>query len=508
MGTIRTLCSLLVPLWGLLLPLTGRPQSIDTDSSAATIGEPVAMTLQVRAFDVPPSRLVPDCFAVRLQHADSGDLLTPLQIVTRPSSLDGQVTLQILSPAIVREPILLRRIDLLCGAAFSREFTVLADPPRPGARPAPHRIPQARSAPSRVTPPPAPPVQAFDAAQERQASAELIARLILDQIQRSSPEPAQPPPPRDPQTDPLWLRLGEEQHQTRLMLTELRLKLEQNERSASRDAWLIAGTLIGLGSCLMIGRLLHEGAWRRLARPARNMRRTNRTAPPSPRGQTPLGIPPEIRTDLATPAEPQQDAPMRPLDWPHAQAAEEDRRCWIHSDFGQPALEDEDSQALLAALETPVEDSQADRLHQVMALERHLIGQPARCPWLLLRLLNLYAQLGQAGNHERVAAQLEALYNVQVPPLQADRPGGKTAPGRTLEQHERTWRQIDTIWPSPQAEPRLAALLVRPTLTEELDLPAFEELLTLHGVLRWRDRLPAAPVSAEASRWEIEMLAA
>ncbi|MGL4188026.1 MAG: hypothetical protein ACRCTM_03985, partial [Sphaerotilus sulfidivorans] len=74
-------------LW-LGLVLLSQPagaQSIDTRRSQATIGEPVEMSLQVRAFDIPPALLGPDCVAVRLQHADSGEAIEPIRIRTVPS---------------------------------------------------------------------------------------------------------------------------------------------------------------------------------------------------------------------------------------------------------------------------------------------------------------------------------------------------------------------------------------------------------------------------------------
>ena len=61
---------------------------------------------------------------------------------------------------------------------------------------------------------------------------------------------------------------------------------------------------------------------------------------------------------------------------------------------------------------------------------------------------------------------------------------------RQLEQIELTWKQVCEHWNEPQAEAHLAALLLRPTALEELDLPAFEQLLTLHGLLRRREQMP------------------
>ena len=120
-----------------------------------------------------------------------------------------------------------------------------------------------------------------------------------------------------------------------------------------------------------------------------------------------------------------------------------------------------------------------------MVLEKRLQAEPGKCPWILLRLLTLYQSMAQPWNHERVAAQLEALYNVRVPGAGAgaapDSAGLETFPD-TLHRIERVWQHDD-----PTAE--LAALLLKPATVEALTPFAFEEALLLHGIVQHRQSL-------------------
>ncbi|MFM2346066.1 MAG: hypothetical protein RL654_819 [Pseudomonadota bacterium] len=519
-------------------------QSIDTHRSQATIGEPVEMSLQVRAFDIPPAQLGPDCIAVRLQHADSGEAILPIRIRTVPNGQDNQVTVQIRSPALVEEPVLIGRVDLLCGATFSREFTVLADPPRRSA--ASRRPAQARQT---ATPHPEPPTAAASPlrtvirpittstppADEAAlaGAAELIARLITERLPHLTSgaqiEPAE-----------AWRHLHEQQRETRAALDELKSQLARQDTHAPpwRDAALVAGTLIGLGSCMMIGRLLHDrpagsagpGLARRRQDPADA--KPQRHAAHIGDAKDPSAAP--VDNGNASHATP-QDARIITIEWPQAQGDEappstpasalvraptappatEDRSCWQDSNFGHPRLDDEGSQALLAELDATPPGNADQQLGWIMVLERRLLEGQGRCPWLLIRLLALYEQLHQPWNHERVAAQLEALYNVRVPQMPSM---SETSPEtetsctpstqgrpRTLEQHALTWQQVCEHWNEGQAEAHLAALLLRPTALEKLDLPAFEELLTLHGLLLRREQMPRTSVPDVV---EFEMLAA
>lgn len=110
-------------------------------------------------------------------------------------------------------------------------------------------------------------------------------------------------------------------------------------------------------------------------------------------------------------------------------------------------------------------------------IEEHLQSREAKNPWLLMRLLDLYREMGQPWNYQRVASQLQTLFNVRVPGLdEQDRPG------RPLERFPTTLETLKLEWHNPGAVETLRLLLLRPTYIEELDLGAFRELLLLYAI--------------------------
>ena len=89
--------------------------------------------------------------------------------------------------------------------------------------------------------------------------------------------------------------------------------------------------------------------------------------------------------------------------------------------------------------------------------------------------------MGQPWNHERVAAQLQTLYNVRIPDM-----GEAAAVGLDLDAYPNTLERIVQSWPQDTAEETVNGLLLQPTIVEVLDLPAFETALLLHDLLRQR----------------------
>lgn len=256
-------------------------QSVDTTMARAVIDQPLAMSVQVRGFDWPASRMTPECLQVEIQQGESGDTITPLRLRTVPSGDDGRVVVQISSPQRVTDTVLSGRLRLLCGADYTREFTVLADPPTSSPLPARPSIPP--PPPARVTPhgaeaqrnpapPRATPVQVTrnitrsddiatpaagppdrqaleDAAMQRLVAAVLSALpqtpVTGDPL---SPPPADQAPATDatiasPNRDPAWHALQEEQRQTRAAMAALLARIERSEHHSNlwRDALLIAG---------------------------------------------------------------------------------------------------------------------------------------------------------------------------------------------------------------------------------------------------------------------------
>ena len=110
-------------------------------------------------------------------------------------------------------------------------------------------------------------------------------------------------------------------------------------------------------------------------------------------------------------------------------------------------------------------------------LETRLQASAAASPHLLLRLLDLYDEMAQPWNRERVARQLCDLYNVRFDAATSDR-------GPALWQYEASWDVIEAAWGAPSAATLLRDMLLRPALVEDLGLDAFAELLALHDLAR------------------------
>lgn len=507
-------------------PDTALAQSVDTSMARAMVDQPLAMSVQVRAFDWPAGRLTPDCLQVRLQQGDTGEPVTPLQVRTVPVGDDGRVAVHLRSPQVVTDTVLLGRISLHCGADYHRDFTVLVDPPLPGMRPAPVPTTRHRSLPqpdtSRPTtapkPLPASP-RPWDDTQLQHLVTAIVAAL-------PAPTPAPTPilvaaPTAEPTTtDHPWQDLRDEQRQTRTHLAALVARIERSEhdtrQTAWRDALLVLGTVLGLSMALLLVRLVREGLMPRLERrPAAATRRAPReahhpsddaTAQPSDHALTPAATdnthhPLASLPDLATPTT---------LDWSPPTPSE---ARWPDADFGHPNLDSTPaSRELLAELEPHVADTPVG---VAVVLERRLQAMPEKCPWILLRLLALYRDMEQPWNHERVAAQLGALYNVHIPDMA---PAAAEGPGLELDAYPDTLDRIVETWSQESAEETLSGLLLRPTIIEVLDQPAFETALLLHDLLRQRQtawltaieggHTPTPPTRAPGQDRLLELLAA
>lgn len=147
---------------------------------------------------------------------------------------------------------------------------------------------------------------------------------------------------------------------------------------------------------------------------------------------------------------------------------------WAQSDFGQPALDGGAPQALLAQVDAMTAGGYLGA--GVAVLENALQSRIGKSPAILLRLLDLYRQLQQPQNHERVSAELEAIYNVRVPPIDAH------SEGRCLAEHGPPWSGIGREAADAPSRAQLAGWLVQPTDAEPLDLAAFREALDLHAL--------------------------
>jgi hypothetical protein len=483
---------------GVLLSTAAPAQSIDTSSTRVTLGEPVAMTLRVRAFDWPASRLAPECLEARLQQGDQGTEIGPLRLRTAPTGEDGVVLVHLSSPDTVHEPVLQGRLMLRCGAEFMREFTVLADPPaEAGSRPHARRTdtsmrpkqppPTAEAHPLPASPPAERITRSNDVPTPRspgtapwnEQDLQRLAHLVADALQ---PTPAVNHEPAGG-TEFAWQDLRAEQQQARVQLAALQSRLERTERDPWRDAAIVAGTLAGLALSLLVARGVREATlprWRDIE-PRRTASTPNRQEP----GPTPLPIqtePPAAHmTGPATTPSPPDPHPAAPASrWP------------AHADFGHPTL---DTLASADLRDELAAHQGSSPIACIVALEERLQDGEAKCPWILLDLLALYGTLEQPWNQERVAAQLGALYNVDIDPRDT-RTAAPACNDPGLTTHPAALALTLSAWQQDDPAAALGRLLLRETApSTALDLPAFEEVLLLHSMaLRLRACADTPPV--------------
>lgn len=490
-------------------------QSVDTSMARAIVDQPLSMAVQVRGFDWPASRMTPDCLEVQLQQGESGASIAPVRVRTTPSGDDGRVLVQISSPQTVTDTVLTGRLRLLCGADYTREFTVLVDPPdarrrsmamavavadprqRPVTRATPLPPPVAKPAPALLPrsttrsddPPPlvAASASAVPAAAPSRPLEEAEVQRLVNAVVSTL---ALPTPAERLSGEFAWQDLREEQRQTRAHLAALLARIEHSEREMWRNALLVVGTAMGLAVGLFGLRLVREGLMPRMEMLSTSTPATAGFAPalamPAP-PSAPQASESENTSTVhwAPPATPPNTPPAVP------QSAAITR--WPDADFGRPNLDTPHASAeLLQELEPHVAESP---IGVAVVLERRLQELPGKCPWILLRLLALYRHMEQPWNHERVAAQLEALYNVRIPNM-----GYVTPPlAADLDAYPDTLAHIQQAWSQEEPAAAIAGLLLRPTRIEVLDQPAFEDALLLHGIARQPPSAWPAAAAAKAT---------
>lgn len=486
-------------LGAVLLP-TGTAQSIDTSISRVTVGQPLKLQLLVRDFEPSPRTLLTGpCFQVDLRQGDAAWPPESLKWQVQPSGAEGQWRLQITSTIPVQEPMLQARIALLCGAPLVREFTLLADPPGAPDTANAAPVPAVESSGHSTQPDQAaqiatssrrPRTSNTPSAPNTPTAPVAVARLQLDDLLSAAPpsmgapagmlSPRPLPAPADTAlTDAfqsLWLQelqsLHEEQRQARARLAALNERLERAERNTWHHWGEIAGGIAGLLATAVLIRLLREALLKHVrSRPAATApdRLPNVTTSRAAAWMTRSHAQQATAATLATSATSAIHGDAG-LEWPAPTV-----RHWSPEDFGQAALDDPPYSAAMAQ----VDALSAGGYHgaSVAALEHALQSRSGKSPWILLRLLDLYRTLNQPWNHERVSAELEAIYNVRVPPM-AEGPDE----GRGLEDQPRIWQRVCQIWPAPDAARQLAPLLLRPTTLEVLDLAAFRDALMLYAM--------------------------
>lgn len=316
-----------------------------------------------------------------------------------------------------------------------------------------------------------------------------------------------------------WQELREEQRLTRATLAALQARLERTERDVWRDALVAMAVIVGLAMSMLLARIAREWVLPRFtsmgglddpastrAAPRRwgdndDFNDPGRASPPAvkPPPSTSSPTSPAVSTSA-------QAAPDMTIHWSPSLSTGLERSApsaftlddptglasatpgtavdsqWPDADFGRPSLGDS-----LASIELLHElDAHTDScpVGCVVVLESRLQENSGKCPWILLRLLDLYQQLEQPWNRVRVAAQLETLYNVRLgldvdDGDEAGSPGDLAAVPGTMAEVQRAWDQEDPA-------PALSALLLRPTLVEVLGRAAFEEVLLLLSIAHRR----------------------
>lgn len=530
----------LAALVSLLVPPLADAQSIDVSQARLRLGEPIALALHVQTGDLPAGRrLAPECIDAEIDFGETHLSAGQLQVRTQA---DGQVTRVTLShPSELSEPIARVRVELLCGPAFAREFTIFGDPPlaghhtRPASPPSTSR-PRRHAQPPRVALPPAGPAPDASALahktidtspplSESQLGAVAAAVMALLQTQPTLGEaPGSPTDtgmptssqPRLPQhheaASPDLLRqslldeldrLHHEQGQTAQALNALLSRIDHQDRSRSMLALWLGGTVV-LTLCLA---WLGPASWRMLSQ---RLQQRQLVAPkPKPAVSWVDALPaagmaaPAARTqpypaDMyqtvqpASPAEqkpatpehttdPHGDAPdqmLATLDWPQPSpdaAAKAHAQGWSSADFGQATLERGEFGNLLKDVDALMAQGYPGAC--VVVLEEALQSGPGKPPALLLRLLDIYQALEQPWNHERVCAQIEALYNVQIPAMD-----GTDQLDMGLEAMPDLLRVLTSVWRQPDCADALGQLLVRPCAVPAFNLATFKDLLLLQAV--------------------------
>lgn len=540
---------LLVALLLWLMATEAAAQSIEAAGQRLLIGQTPWLRLHLRGFEMDPAGLGPQCVRVGLTQGESPLPDESLQVGLATLGRDGKVQFDVTSSVTLQEPLLHARVELECGAPYTREFSLLVEPaPQAGAeaRPAGLGVP-VRSGPS-------PTVRAVAAAMPRAARApsspatgtrrmahsaalpeagdgpasrarlqlvepevDQIVAAVLQALAQRPPMPlrsqessAAPAGLRPFEAD--WLRelqrLQEEQRQARAQLAALQLRLERQESETLQRWGALAASVAGLIAASLLLRLLRE---RRLPRLFSEPDRSTTPRPDGPSGAEPPA-PPAGRSagpwtdtpathpvaplgDPPAPPGPQGPTPAAPLEfepdrslvpepvppdapWPTAPPP---RCAWPGADFGEPSLQGRGSAPALRQVDAMSEAGY--RGAAVTLLENALQVRPGKNPWLLLRLLDLYRTMQQPWNHERVSAQLEALYNVRVPPMRPDGQAG--GEGRDLLDCPDLLERLAQVWPRPAtARDWLHQRLLRDRGLPVVDLATFRDLLLLHDLAR------------------------
>jgi hypothetical protein len=436
--------------------ISAQAQSIEFTQTHLFMGQPLDLELRVR-FDstLPHQPLSPDCIQVQIYQGEAQaaeELHVHLQPM-HPPGASRVARLQLQGHQQLQEPWIQGRLSLHCGAAFTREFTLLVNP-APATMPLGAPTTAARKTLRRVQTP-TPPPKHISPLQRPTALPAALTPADMADLQRS------------------------QQHLMRL-ITALEDRLEAQERareprenidqaaanpgplpktttrSSSPKDWiegwdqLLWVAVIGVLAFLW-GRYRitpHE----HLLPPATTTPAVQAAAVPSSRNAS---LPPPQPPSTTTTRPAVTELP-RNISWP--------------IEAGEPSLDKPELDVPLSTLDQAAADGYLGATLAV--LETALQVRRSKSADLLLRLLDGYEALQQPMNRARVASQLEALYNVDT--------AAATHPSLDETAHPMA-ASLVSAWQQTDRTSALAHLLLeKNSPLPVLDLTAFREILWLH----------------------------
>lgn len=107
-------------------------QSIEIASSRARVGLPIEVVMRVRASDLEPGATLQRCIQAAVFHGQDMGSVSTLRVTQSMPSGEGELWITLRDEEPVREPVVRVRAALTCGARYTREFTLLVDPPLDG----------------------------------------------------------------------------------------------------------------------------------------------------------------------------------------------------------------------------------------------------------------------------------------------------------------------------------------------------------------------------------------
>lgn len=470
----------------------GAQHTVELASSTAVLDEPLRAVLHLRPWDAAQLEYPVGCLQAEVRYGDFVVPAAQVQVSAVPMPEVGYVRVAVFSPLVVSEPLVYLRLTLSCEPQLEQQWTLFSEPE--GTLPAPKT-----AAPERVwkdsvagmfamaPAAPATALPAIGAAPARSARAQRAALEHRPAVATPAPQLRLDPTDNAALTQAvrtLWQQQGQAQYES--LHNEVAALREENEQLRARTqallirveqlqpqqtgrapaahwrasaAWVFNDFLPWLAALVLVAALawfLHwlgsdrETSWRSDADMARaRLRQALKRS----------GSTPERR-----PAAPHAQPPAAAL--PAAAAV-------LTTATVEHTLPD-DAQAQAD------EFIEAGHLGAVaMLLEAHLQTQAQKSAPLLLSLLDIYQDLGQATQATRVATLLSQLFNLRL--------ANGTDPDLGLEDHPATLHSITTQWNQPSVREVLKNLLLRPTAIEELSLAAFREVLALYEIAGLRE---------------------